>query len=74
MTGHLIIWKFSRSKETAYALLDAPEGRNLAFIVAANPELLTAFIDKKVVVSGDYTAKTDSGAAVFHANTITAAQ
>ena len=74
MTGHLIIWKFSRSKETAYALLDAPEGRNQAFIVAANPELLTAFIDKKVVVSGDYTAKTDSGAAVFHANTITAAQ
>ncbi len=74
ISGHLIIWKFSRSKETSYALLDAPEGRNQTFVVAGNQEELTAFVDKKVVISGDYVSKTDSGASVFHANKISEAK
>lgn len=74
LNGVLSAWKHSRSPETAYALLDAPNGRNLGFITAADPAILTGNDGKKVTVSGKITGRTAAGALVIEAAEITPAE
>ncbi len=60
-SGVVVKWKFAKTPETALALLDAPEGKNQAFVTGKTPEIqkqLTDIADngKTITVSGDYLA------------------
>lgn len=64
LTGIVTAWKYSETPETAYVLLDAPDGKNLAFITAEKAETIAAFAGKKVKVSGEIVKNTPAGAKV----------
>ncbi len=72
--GVLNSWKFSRTPETAYALLDVPNGRNLGFVTASDKAKLAACDGKKVTVSGRITGRTEAGAMVIEAAELTPAE
>ncbi len=70
LKGVITAWQHSRQPETAFALLDAPNGRNLGFITSADPAKLAANDGKKVTVSGKITGRTDAGAMIIAADEI----
>lgn len=70
MKGTLAKWKYSEIPETAYALLDSPNGRNLGFIVFAEPGKLAVLDGKNVTVTGKITGRTAAGAAIITAGTV----
>ena len=60
-TGVIVKWKFAKTPDTALALLDAPNGKNQAFVTGKTPEIqkeLTELADngKTIEVAGDYIA------------------
>ena len=60
-TGVIVKWKFAKTPDTALALLDAPNGKNQAFVTGKTPEIqkeLTDVADSgtAVEVAGDYIA------------------
>ena len=60
-TGVIVKWKFAKTPDTALALLDAPNGKNQAFVTGKTPEIqkeLTELADSgnAVEVAGDYIA------------------
>lgn len=71
LTGVITAWKYSDTPETAFALLDAPEGRNLAFITAEKTGSVAAFAGKKVTVTGTVVKTTAAGAKIVCASQIT---
>lgn len=64
LTGIVTAWKYSDSPETAYALLDAPDGKNLAFLTAEKAETIAGFAGKPVTVSGEIVKTTPAGAKI----------
>ena len=60
-TGVIVKWKFAKTPDTALALLDAPNGKNQAFVTGKTPEIqkeLTELADngKTIEAAGDYIA------------------
>lgn len=69
LSGIIIKWKFAKSAEMSYALLDKPDGKNQAFIIMDNMETLAAFENKSVDVHGSF-AKEENGIKYFKAATV----
>ena len=66
LTGIVHRWKYSEFKETDYALLNAPDGFNQAFIFDGDASRLEALKDKKVKVSGEVIGRaSNNGAAIL---------
>ena len=68
LSGVAYKWKYAKSSDTAIAFLDAPKGRNQAFIVGKTDEIqnklmLLADSQKKFDVKGEY--KSNTPVAVF---------
>lgn len=60
LSGVLVKWKFSKQPETEFALLDKPNGKNLAFITLApgvSRDTLTGAENKMVKVEGSFISK-----------------
>ena len=60
-TGVIVKWKFAKTPDTALALLDAPNGKNQAFVTGKTPDIrkeLTEIADSgtAVEVAGNYIA------------------
>lgn len=72
VSGVLTKWEHSSAKETAYALLDAPDGLNLAFVTADDTSVLNNALNKKVRIVGKSAGKFgNSGVTVVKTETIT---
>lgn len=72
VSGVLTKWEHSSAKETAYALLDAPDGLNLAFVTADDTSVLDNALNKKVRIVGKSAGKFgNSGVTVVKTETIT---
>ena len=69
LSGIIIKWKFAKSADMSYALLDKPDGKNQAFIIMDNMETLAAFENKAVDLHGSF-AKEENGIKYFKAATV----
>lgn len=61
VSGVVVNWKFAKTPDTALAFLDAPNGKNQAFVIGKDPDIQKKLIEladsgKTVSVSGSYVA------------------
>ena len=61
ISGIPVKWEYSKTPETAYALLDGPNGKNLAFIIFADQTKIDSFLNKQVDIKGDCKVNADTG-------------
>ena len=66
----LTAWKYSKSPETAFALLDSPKGCCIGF-VTGDREKLAALEGKIVTVSGRIAGRTEAGTVLVAADAVT---
>ncbi|MCI5778834.1 MAG: SH3 domain-containing protein [Lentisphaeria bacterium] len=70
LKGVLTAWKYSKSPDTAFALLDSPKGCCIGF-VAGDKEKLAALDGRIVTVSGRITGRTEAGTILVAADAVT---
>ena len=70
LKGVLTAWKYSKSPETAFALLDSPKGCCIGF-VTGDREKLAALEGKIVTVSGRIAGRTEAGTVLVAADAVT---
>ena len=61
LRGIPVKWEYSKTPETAYALLDSPNGKNQAFIIFSDQTKVDALLNKNVEVSGSCKIYADTG-------------